>query len=139
MGLFLFHMSTAVLSATDPLSLHHAILPGAKVGALGKIAKILHMKEEELALLCGLSRSTFHRRRQDRKKLSPAETDALFRYSELFKHAVDVLEDEEEAREWLRSSQYGLGGRIPLELARSTPGFNEVQKLLTRIDHGVYA
>jgi putative toxin-antitoxin system antitoxin component (TIGR02293 family) len=132
-------MSTAILSANDPLSLHHAIMPGAKVGMLGKIAKLLQMKEEELALLCGLSRSTFHRRRLDRKNLSPAETDALFRYSELFKHAVDVLEDENEAREWLRSPQYGLGGQVPLDLARSTPGFNEVQKLLTRLDHGVYA
>ena len=114
-------------------------MPGAKIGLLGKIAKALELKEEELARLCGLTRSTFHRRRQDRKALSPAETDTLFRYSELFKHAVSVLEDEHEAREWLRSPQYGLGGQIPLELARSTPGFNEVQKLLTRIDYGVYA
>jgi putative toxin-antitoxin system antitoxin component (TIGR02293 family) len=139
MGSYLSHMSTAILSIDDPLSLHQAIMPGAKVGMLGKIAKLLQVKEEELALLCGLSRSTFHRRRSDRKNLSAAETDALFRYSELFKHAVDVLEDEAEAREWLRSPQYGLAGQIPLDLARSTPGFNEVQKLLTRIDHGVYA
>ena len=139
MGLPISHMSTAALATNDPLSLHHAIMPGAKVGMLGKIARVLNMKEEELALLCGLSRSTFHRRRQDRKNLSSAETDALFRYSEIFKHAVEVFEDEAEARDWLRSPQYGLGGQIPLELARSTPGFNEVQKLLTRIDHGVYA
>jgi putative toxin-antitoxin system antitoxin component (TIGR02293 family) len=133
------HMITAILSSTDPLSLHQAIMPGAKVGMLGKVAKLLALKEEELALLCGLSRSTFHRRRTDRKNLSPAETDALFRYSELFRHAVEVLEDEAEAREWMRSPQYGLGGQIPLDLARTTPGFNEVQKLLTRLDHGVYA
>jgi putative toxin-antitoxin system antitoxin component (TIGR02293 family) len=132
-------MSTAILSSNDPLSLHQAIMPGAKVGLLGKVARLLALKEEELALLCGLSRSTFHRRRADKKNLSPAETDALFRYSELFRHAVDVLEDEHEAREWLRRPQYGLGGQIPLDLARSTPGFNEVQKLLTRLDHGVYA
>jgi putative toxin-antitoxin system antitoxin component (TIGR02293 family) len=104
-----------------------------------KIAQALQIKEEELAALCGLSRSTFHRRKQDRKNLSPAETDALFRYSELLRHAVEVLEDEDAAREWLRSPQYGLGGQVPLELARSTPGFNEVQKLLTRLDYGVYA
>ena len=132
-------MTTAAITATDPLSLHLAILPGATVGLVAKIAKALHLKEEELALLCGLSRSTFHRRRQDRKHLSIAETDVLFRYSEVFKHAVEVLEDENEAREWLRTPQYGLGGQVPLDLARSTPGFNEVQKLLTRIDHGVYA
>jgi putative toxin-antitoxin system antitoxin component (TIGR02293 family) len=132
-------MSIVLFAATDPLSLHRAILPGAKVGLLAKIAKALALKEDELAALCGLSRSTFHRRRQDGKNLSPAETDALYRYAELFKRAVEVLEDPEEAREWLRAPQYGLGGQTPLELARSTPGFNEVHKLLTRIDHGVYA
>jgi Protein of unknown function (DUF2384) len=40
---------------------------------------------------------------------------------------------------WLNCPQIGLGGAVPLEFAQTTFGFREVEKLLTRIDHGVYA
>ena len=35
--------------------------------------------------------------------------------------------------------QIGLGDAIPLELAQTSFGFREVEKLLTRFSHGVYA
>jgi putative toxin-antitoxin system antitoxin component (TIGR02293 family) len=86
-----------------------------------------------------LSRATFHRREADHKPLSAAETDALLRHAFLFKKAVEVFEDEDQAREWLKSPQYGLGGAVPLDLAATTFGYREVEKLLTRIEFGVYA
>jgi putative toxin-antitoxin system antitoxin component (TIGR02293 family) len=138
-------MSTIALALFFPetqktaLELHKLVKPGFKISRLTQLAGRLGLKDEDLALRCGISRPTFHRRRHDRKPLSTAETDVLVRYALLLKQATEVFENEDEAREWLKSPQYGLGGAIPLDLAATTVGFREVEKLLTRIDYGVYA
>ncbi len=54
--------------------------------------------------------------------------------------AIAVFDgDEDAARQWLGCPQIGLGNAVPLDCAQTTFGFREVEKLLTRIDHGVYA
>jgi putative toxin-antitoxin system antitoxin component (TIGR02293 family) len=54
--------------------------------------------------------------------------------------AIAVFDgDEAAARQWLNYPQIGLGNAIPLECAQTSFGSREVEKLLTRIDRGVYA
>jgi uncharacterized protein (DUF2384 family) len=40
---------------------------------------------------------------------------------------------------WLKRPQIGLGGRIPLAMLTTDPGRDQVEKLLLRIEHGVYS
>ena len=63
-----------------------------------------------------------------------ADEDRLAR---LFERAVDILGGEEEARRWLEREQWGLGGAVPLQHAKTEPGAREVETLLGRIDYGV--
>jgi len=126
-------------TAWEPLALHKLIGPGLGVSRLVELAAKLDLKLEDLAFRCGISRPTLHRRKAAHQPLSSAETDVLLRYAVLFKQAVATFEDEDAARQWLKQPQYGLGNTIPLDLAETTVGFREVEKLLTRIDHGVYA
>jgi putative toxin-antitoxin system antitoxin component (TIGR02293 family) len=53
--------------------------------------------------------------------------------------AVEVMESEENARQWLASPQLGLGGAIPLDYATTEVGAREVEDLLGRIEYGVYS
>ena len=53
-------------------------------------------------------------------------------------NAVEVFGGIEQARQWLSSPQFGLGGAIPLEYARTEVGAREVENLLGRIGYGVY-
>ena len=53
--------------------------------------------------------------------------------------AVEVMESEEHARQWLASPQVGLGGEVPLEYAETEVGAREVEDLLGRIEYGVYS
>lgn len=122
------------------LSLHYAIVGGGtEISQIGAMAVQLAMSEEELGARCGISRSTLHRRKLRKENLSAAESDILARHALLLSQATGVFEEEDAARHWLHTPQPGLGHRIPLDLARSTTGFREVEKLLTRIDQGVYA
>jgi len=52
-------------------------------------------------------------------KLDPAESDRVVRFARLMGKAVEVLESEDNARRWLNSPQFGLGGAVPLEYAKA--------------------
>jgi putative toxin-antitoxin system antitoxin component (TIGR02293 family) len=124
-----------------PAEEHVEILKGIPITGVKQIAGKLGLTWDDLAKRCGLSRSTFRRKLKQRNwRLNAVESDALARYARLHAKAREVFAgDEEAARTWLHSSQPGLGNAVPLEFARTTVGYREVEKLLTRIDLGVYA
>jgi putative toxin-antitoxin system antitoxin component (TIGR02293 family) len=53
--------------------------------------------------------------------------------------AEKVLENRDQALEWLRTPQFGLGNRVPLDLLATEAGAHEVENLLFRIEHGFLA
>jgi putative toxin-antitoxin system antitoxin component (TIGR02293 family) len=124
---------------SHPLDLHRFIQAGLPVQVVVHVAAGLGLKPEDLAARCGMSRATFHRKKTAKAKLGRSESDLVARHASLLHHAAGVFEDPGAAAAWLREPQLGLGGAVPLDLAQSTLGFQEVAKLLTRIDYGVYA
>lgn len=126
-------------AVANPLALHRLIQSGLPVDVVAHIAAALGLKAEDLAARCGISRATFHRKKTARAKLGRIESDLVARHASLLHHAKGVFEDAGAASKWLREPQVGLGGAVPLDLAQSTQGYQEVAKLLTRIDYGVYA
>lgn len=127
-------------NSPNGLLLHSAIInEGTSVRQIKELAEQLGIPEDELGRRCGMSRPTLHRRKKAKGVLSRIEADLWARFALLLKQATEVFESEDAAREWLNSPQMGLGNQVPLDLALSTSGFREVEKLLTRIDHGVYA
>jgi putative toxin-antitoxin system antitoxin component (TIGR02293 family) len=86
----------------------------------------------------GLSRATFHRRKAA-GRLTADESDKVVRFAQLLGLANKVLENEDDARRWLTSPQFGLGGAVPLNYARTEVGAREVEDLLNRIEYGVYS
>jgi putative toxin-antitoxin system antitoxin component (TIGR02293 family) len=66
--------------------------------------------------------------------------DALEIPPEIMALALKVFgNDAEAAHEWLRSEQFGLGGKVPLELLRTGLGSQLVEDELKRIQHGFLA
>ncbi len=106
--------------------------------ALDRVKAALGVTDAELALSLGISQKTIGRiRARPGARLSPAASDRLYRLAALYAMALEVFEDEQAARGWLKSEQMGLGGRVPLELARTEIGAREVERLLGRMEHGV--
>lgn len=117
------------------------ITSGLPVKLVSPLAASMGLGAEELARRIGISRSSFHRWvKKPNTPLSAQSSDALARFGVLMAKAIETFDgDEGAARQWLSTAQPGLGNAVPLELAQTTPGFREVEKLLTRIDFGVYA
>lgn len=93
---------------------------------------------DRIAPMLGFSKATLHRRK-DSGRLTSSESDRVVRIALLFGRAVEALENQKNARIWLTTPQYGLGGAIPLEYAETEVGAREVEDLLGRIEHGVYS
>lgn len=67
------------------------------------------------------------------------EQDFAAVYEFLFEKAEVVFENADLARQWLNRPQFGLGGEIPLDFAKTENGAREVENLLGRIEHGVFS
>ena len=131
--------ATFETALSNPLAIHGFVQAGLPVNLIAHLAGGLGLKVDEFAALCGMSRATLHRKRSAKARLGRMESDLVARYASLLRHATEVFSDSEAAGRWLREKQIGLGGAVPIGLAQSTHGYQEVEKLLTRIDHGVYA
>ncbi len=128
---------------------------------ISHIKKAFNLQDEVIARIIGVSPRTIARRRQTVKaparravvksgksrkdmltaasanRLSPVESDRVYRFARIIALAEDVFENKEEALEWLKSPQHGLGGLIPFDMLQTDAGSREVEELLVRIDYGV--
>ena len=95
---------------------------------IAEIANVLEIPERTLA------------RRKARGKLARDESERLLRLSTVFEKTVELFEgDVPAAVAWLKSSKAALGHQSPLDYTRSELGAREVEDLIGRLEHGVFA
>ncbi|MGA2173665.1 MAG: antitoxin Xre/MbcA/ParS toxin-binding domain-containing protein [Verrucomicrobiota bacterium] len=128
---------SAALSFT-PSQLIEVIQVGLPVQELKDLQESLAVPMEQLVPMLGISKATLHRRMAG-GRLGAAESDRVVRFARLMGKAAEVMESEENARRWLTSPQFGLGGAVPLDYAETEVGAREVEDLLGRIEYGVYS
>lgn len=112
---------------------------GLPVQAAESLKGSIAVPDRQLAGLLGISEKTLSRARAANGKLEPVAGDRLIRVARVVALAIDVLETEAAAVHWLKRAQVGLGGRVPLEMLTTDLGRDQVEKLLLRIEHGVYS
>ncbi len=133
-----FEKKTHVAKAKHPSDLIRQIQKGLRFSELETLQNSIDLPFEQLAAKLAISRSTLQRRKVA-GRLSPDESDKVIRYSRLVRQAADFFGDIEKARAWLKHPQYGLGGAVPLDYARTEAGAREVENLLGRMKYGVYS
>ncbi len=111
---------------------------GLPVSTFTKIRNYLDMPDKELAKVIRVPKSTLAVRKK-KGKFSFEESERLYRVQRLFKKAIDVFGNLDDARKWLKEKAYGLGDVPPLEFAKTEIGAREVEDLLGRIEHGVFS
>jgi putative toxin-antitoxin system antitoxin component (TIGR02293 family) len=136
------HATTASV-ADDALTVAaqvKAVEAGLPETELTQLQASLALPTERLVPLLGLSKATFHRRKKAAgARLSPLVSDRVARFALLLRQAIRVFGNRDDANRWLKAAQVGLGGAVPLDYAKTEIGAREVERLLGRIEHGVYA
>jgi putative toxin-antitoxin system antitoxin component (TIGR02293 family) len=93
---------------------------------------------DDALVLVGIPQRTLTRRKRE-GRFHQDESDRLVRASRIFGRALSLFEgDRDAARGWLSEPQKGLGGGVPLALARTELGALEVERLIGRLEHGVF-
>jgi len=122
-----------------PADWQAVVSKGVPFGATEALKRRIAIGDDVLARLLGVSEKTLSRSRAANARLGPVVSDRLFRVARIGALAIEVLEGEAQAVHWLKRPQIGLGGSTPLALLTTDVGSAEVEKLLLRIEHGVYA
>lgn len=112
---------------------------GMPMRAADALKRSIAIPDGQLAELLGISEKTLSRARAAQGRLDPVASDRLFRVARVAALAVEVLETTQAALHWLGRPQIGLGGRVPLAMLVTDAGRDQVEKLLLRIEHGVYS
>ena len=122
----------------EPSDLRRAIRAGLPYSALESIASLLHLSPRDMTAVLGAAPRTLARRKRQRR-LSPIESDRLYRLARTLKAAADTLGSMDKARAWLGRPNRALGGAAPLHLLDTEVGARQVEDALTRVNYGMYA
>jgi putative toxin-antitoxin system antitoxin component (TIGR02293 family) len=127
------------LRVDDSVQLVGSVQAGFEFEKLLVFHKASGWSMEQIAQFAGISKRTLTRRRSE-GRLRPDESDRLLRLSRILELAVDLFEGDAAAgRDWLEKPQSALSGAVPLEFASTDVGAREVEKLIARLEHGVFA
>jgi len=125
------------LRASDSLTLAERVEEGFPVKSFLRLQRTLRMGSSDLARIVNITMRTLARRKAT-GHLEPDESDRLLRVASMYKAALDLFEsDQEAALAWLSRPNRALNGKTPLHLATTDVGAREVERLITRLEHGV--
>lgn len=110
---------------------------GLPISAAQKAMAYFDLQADEVATLLGISRRALARRGPTKRRLTPAQSDRLYRFVRIGVLVEEVFANRQDATRWLRRPERALGRVAPIELLDTDAGAQEVEKLLARIEHGI--
>jgi putative toxin-antitoxin system antitoxin component (TIGR02293 family) len=126
------------LNVKNRVDLVKHVEKGLAFTAVEALQQQMDLAAKEMAKLLDIKFRTFLRRKEA-GRLQPAESDRVIRTSRLFARAKDLFEgNQTTARGWLMTPQRALGGAVPLEIAKTEVGAREVEKLIGRLEQGIF-
>ena len=130
------HMSRSVDLEID-LPSRKEVQAGLRVQTFERLSRVFGLTEPNLARHLAIPPATLYRRRSS-GRFSRAESDRMARLARLYLRGLSVLGGREPVREWFMAPNPSLGGRKPFDLTDTDPGCVEVDRLLGRIEYGVF-
>lgn len=133
------HVVLLGLSIFDTPDLVTAIQKGFRYGTFERFRRNIALPVETIMALVSIPRRTLTRRKLE-GRFAPEESDRLVRASRVYAKALQLFDgDSAAASRWLISPQRGLGDEVPVALSSTDVGAREVERLIDRLEDGVFA
>jgi putative toxin-antitoxin system antitoxin component (TIGR02293 family) len=120
------------------LALAKAVEEGLPTQAIDAAVKGGIVGQQDIHQLV-VTKRTLQRRRDEEQRLNAEESDRLARLIRVIARAEVALDDSRKAESWMREPNRALQGRRPMDLLTSDMGARAVEKVLGRIEHGIYS
>lgn len=111
---------------------------GLPHAALESVQDLLGLSAGAVSASLSLPMRTLARRKKQ-QRLTAEESDRLLRLVRVAAAAVGVFGDPPKASAWLRKPNRALGGATPLSRMDTDVGVRQVERVLGRIEHGVFS
>jgi putative toxin-antitoxin system antitoxin component (TIGR02293 family) len=125
-----------LVPARSAEQLRDLVRAGLPYASLTAVASSLSLDGAAVVSILRIPARTLARRKRERR-LSPDESDRLFRLGRVATLAEEVLASREKATLWLHAANRGLGGASPLSQLDTDLGAERVEEVLLRLAHGV--
>lgn len=134
--LLMAHSTTSARGdLTDTIS---RIKEGVSAEVFEGLQRRLGVSRERLARVLRIAPRTLTRRLRE-GRFNTDESERLVRIERVYGAAVRLLGGEEDARAWMSEPNRALGETSPLDYADTEPGALEVERLIYRLEHGVFS
>ncbi|MEO6046920.1 MAG: antitoxin Xre/MbcA/ParS toxin-binding domain-containing protein [Candidatus Kapaibacterium sp.] len=127
-------LSAKVKSEIELIDMVQAGVPAAAVQWL---VESLELSPEVTASI--ISRRTLERRLKMNRSLTGDESDRLVRIARIGALAIDAFGDRRKAITWMNRPNRALQGKTPISVISTDPGAQFVERILGRIEHGVFS
>lgn len=121
----------------DTSSVMREMRRGTSARIVPQVAKRLGLSQERLLDYLRLPKTTVKGRVSKGQVLASSEQDRMYRVNRVLNRAVEVLEDEDAARNWIKLENRSLGGHSPLSILDTEAGYELVLNTLSQIEYGV--
>lgn len=140
------------MALADPISSYYAqplrpfseqeIIALSRQGVLraeaDRVADLVGLTDKEMAKALGLSASYLHRLKTD-QRISRDASERLLLLENLLQHALDTFEGKAATvLGWLRVPLRELDYQTPWQTLDTVTGYQLVDRVLGRIDHGIF-
>lgn len=103
-----------------------------------RVASLVGLTDKEMAAAIGLSPSYLHRLKTH-QRISQQASERLSLLENLLQHALDTFDGQTATvLGWLRSPLRELEFQTPLQTLDTVTGYTLVDRVLGRIDHGIF-
>jgi len=103
-----------------------------------RVASLVGLTDKELATTLGLSASYLHRLKVN-QRISQDASERLLLLENLLLHALDTFEGRgSTVLNWMRSSLRELDFQTPIQVLDTVTGYTLVERVLGRIDYGIF-
>lgn len=132
-AMFIDILSGAPLAGIEAV---RSIREGYPARILKSASSFFGVPDARIQSIAHVPASTASRLEKSEAKIDAAATERVYRMGTVTRMAIEVLEDEGAAIQWMRQPNRALGGIAPLELMDTEPGAVAVRQVLNAIATG---